>query len=82
MDAKYELPKEWHAWKATHEKTYENEREELKKHVVWKSNQKYIEEHNKYNDKFGYTLEMNEYGDLVRRLVIILLLLVLNVLFF
>ncbi len=64
--AKYELPPEWHAWKDVHSVSYESEHEELRKHVVWRSNQKYIEEHNKYQDVFGYSLEMNKYGDMVR----------------
>lgn len=64
--AKFDLPPEWHAWKATHNKNYENDHEELSRHVIWVSNQKYIDEHNKYTDTFGYTLEMNRFGDLVR----------------
>ena len=60
-----DFPPEWHLWKATHQKTYEGEHEELRRHIVWLSNQKYIEEHNKYSEHFGYTLEMNKFGDLV-----------------
>ena len=65
LAVKYNLPPEWHAWKSVHGKSYESEHEELRKHVVWRSNQKYIEEHNKYEDTFGFTLEMNKYGDMV-----------------
>lgn len=64
--AKFDLPPEWHAWKGIHNKKYENDHEELSRHVIWLSNQKYIDEHNKYADTFGYTLGMNRYGDLVR----------------
>ena len=60
-----DLPPEWHLWKSTHQKTYEGEHEELRHHIVWLSNKKYIEEHNKYSEHFGYTLEMNQFGDLV-----------------
>jgi C1A family cysteine protease len=63
-NAKLNLPHEWHAWKAIHEVSYETEHEELLRHVVWSSNQKYIDEHNKYADTFGYTLEMNKFGDM------------------
>ena len=64
--ATLDLPPEWHQWKAKHGKTYENDHDELKRHIVWQANQKYIDEHNKYADTFGYTLEMNKFGDLVR----------------
>ena len=60
-----EFPPEWHAWKATHDISYENEYEEQKRHVVWQSNQEYIDQHNKYEEQFGYTLEMNKFGDMV-----------------
>lgn len=63
--ANLDLPPEWHSWKATHGKSYETEYEELSKHIVWLSNQKYIDEHNKYAETFGYTLEMNKFGDMV-----------------
>ena len=68
--AKFQLPAEWHLWKSKHGRTYESEDEELRRHVVWQSNQKYIDEHNKYSDHFGYTLEMNHFGDLVRQAVL------------
>lgn len=61
----FDLPPEWHSWKATHGKSYESERDELGRHIVWLSNNKYIDEHNKYSDTFGYTLEMNKFGDMV-----------------
>lgn len=64
-----ELPREWHAWKAQHGVNYQDHHEEFKRHTVWKSNQKYIEEHNRHKDTFGYELEMNKYGDMVRTAV-------------
>ena len=67
--AKLQLPPEWHLWKWTHGKSYESEDEELRRRVIWQSNQKYIDEHNKYSDTFGYTLEMNHFGDLVRQAI-------------
>ena len=45
--------------------TYENELMELHRHTIWQANKKYIDEHNSNADKFGYTLGMNEFGDLV-----------------
>ncbi|XP_003383103.1 PREDICTED: silicatein-like [Amphimedon queenslandica] len=61
---KLDLPHEWHSWKATHGKSYESDHEELGRHIVWLSNKKYIDEHNKYSETFGYTLKMNKFGDL------------------
>ncbi len=43
---------------------YEEELEELHRHTVWQSNKKYVETHNLYASKFGYTLAMNQFGDL------------------
>lgn len=64
-----EYPHEWHSWKSEHEVSYQDEHEELGRHVVWLSNKKYIEEHNKYSDHFGYALEMNKFGDMVNNLL-------------
>lgn len=63
LNVKY--PHEWHAWKSEHGKSYDDEHEELRRHIVWLANGKYIEEHNKYSDEFGFTLKMNHFGDLV-----------------
>lgn len=41
---------------------------ELERHIIWRTNQQYIDAHNKYNATFGYTLAMNGMGDLVRTL--------------
>ena len=60
-----EFPPEWHLWKSQHGKVYQDEREELKRHIVWQANKKHIDDHNKYADVFGYTLKMNQFGDLV-----------------
>ena len=42
-----------------------SKQEELERHIIWLSNKKYIEEHNANTDKFGYTLSLNQFGDLV-----------------
>lgn len=60
------LPAAWHHWKAEHGRGYESERDELYRHVIWQSNKKFIDSHNQFNQTFGYTLAMNELGDLVR----------------
>ena len=47
-----------------HGKQYSNELEELHRHAIWQSNKKFIDEHNANADKFGFTLAMNEFGDM------------------
>lgn len=63
--ATVEFSKEWHLWKTEHSKSYEDEREELRRHAIWVSNMEYIEHHNEHADKHGFTLKMNHFGDLV-----------------
>ena len=60
-----EISEEWHLWKTEHGKSYEDEREELRRHGIWASNMEYIEHHNEHTDKHGFTLRMNQFGDLV-----------------
>ena len=57
---------EWSSWQKQHNRSYLSSREELERYVVWRSNTAYIQSHNSYADKFGFTLAMNKYGDLVR----------------
>ena len=47
-----------------HGKEYKEDLEELRRQTVWEANKKFIESHNSVADKFGYTLAMNEFGDL------------------
>ena len=35
------------------------------RHTVWESNKKYIDGHNEHAHTLGFTLAMNEFGDLV-----------------
>ena len=63
--AHYEFLEEWNLWKGQHGKSYGCQQEELEKHIVWLSNKKYIEQHNANAHIFGYTLAMNQFGDLV-----------------
>jgi len=59
------LSLEWHAWKSEHGKSYESQKEELQRHIVWQANKKFIEAHNTFNKTLGYTLAMNHFGDMV-----------------
>ena len=61
----FQHPEEWQLWKAEHGKSYESQRVELEKHLVWLSNREYINAHNKNAHVFGFTLAMNHFGDIV-----------------
>ena len=54
----------WQTWKVVHGKTYEDEGEERVRYVIWQENMKKIIKHNLKNK--GFTLAMNQFGDLVR----------------
>ena len=55
----------WSSWRTLHNKSYLSSHEELERYVAWRSNTAYIQYHNSFADKFGYTLAMNNYGDMV-----------------
>ena len=61
----YQHPEEWQLWKTEHGKSYESQREELERHLVWLANREYINAHNKNADLFGFTLAINHLGDIV-----------------
>lgn len=56
---------EWFAWKRQHQRNYTSDFEELERYIIWRSNKLYVHYHNKYADTFGYTLRLNQFGDLV-----------------
>ena len=61
-----EHPEEWQLWKTEHGKSYESQREELERHLVWLSNREYINTHNKNAHITGYSLYLNHFADWVR----------------
>ena len=61
-----ELSKEWEQWQTEHGKRYLDVREMVERHIVWASNREYIEQHNKNALLLGYSLRMNQFGDLVK----------------
>ncbi len=63
--AHYELLEEWNLWKDQYGRSYGSEEEDLERHIVWLSNKKYIEQHNANAHVFGFTLAMNDFGDMV-----------------
>ena len=64
-EVQYQHPEEWQLWKTQHGKSYESEREELERHLVWLSNREYISAHNKNSDILGFSLSMSHFGDKV-----------------
>lgn len=56
----------WRSWTHAHNKTYSTSNEGLERYVVWRSNTAFIQYHNSYADKFGFTMAMNGFGDQVR----------------
>lgn len=60
---------EWEAWKSTHSKTYSHVKEDLERSMVWRENKEMIESHNAKVEFSGYTLAMNEFGDMVNDMV-------------
>jgi len=64
-EPKFEMVEEWTSWKDYHGKSYESEREELEKHIVWLSNKEYVDQHNANSHIFGFTLALNHMGDMV-----------------
>ena len=56
----------WMTWKQVHDKSYDSDIHELEKYVTWVSNHALIETHNQLESRFGYSLAMNQFGDMVR----------------
>ena len=62
---RFEFVEEWQLWKSTHSREYLSEREELERHLTWLSNREYILQHNANAHIFGFTLSLNQFGDMV-----------------
>ncbi|CAI8032370.1 Silicatein [Geodia barretti] len=62
-EQKIELWREWELWKMEHGKSYESQKEELERHLVWLSNREYINAHNKNAESFGFALSVNQFAD-------------------
>lgn len=65
VDLSFKYDSKWLSWKQEHDKAYESDIHELEKYVTWVSNNAMIEAHNKLESDFGYTLGMNQFGDMV-----------------
>ncbi|XP_026861293.2 cathepsin L1 isoform X1 [Electrophorus electricus] len=68
-DSEEESPSEWKQWKEAHGVSYEEERDDTERRVIWESNRKLIEENNERFQKgmSEFTMTMNKYGDLNRQ---------------
>lgn len=56
---------DWELWKTTHSKAYVSREEESLRRETWEANSQFIEQHNANSAEHGYTLQMNNFGDLV-----------------
>lgn len=61
----FQFTEEWELWKKQYNKKYGSDEEELNRHITWESNRLRVENHNANADKYGYTLTMNEFADMV-----------------
>lgn len=63
----FEYTQEFKDWKVKYSKTYQTDKEELERQIIWESNMKFVENHNANADKLGFTVAMNEFADLVSK---------------
>lgn len=61
----FQFTEEWELWKKKYSKGYETAEEELSRQITWESNKLRVENHNANADKYGYTLTMNQFADMV-----------------
>lgn len=59
----------WNNYKTQHNKVYKSNHEELQRRLIWESNIRYIEKHNREAalGKHSFTVKMNKYGDMENR---------------
>ena len=67
------LGEEWEAWKDQHGKVYHSLQQEARARMVWLRHTDFIQSHNSRAD-VTFTLEMNQFGDQVLRVILKLLL--------
>ena len=63
----FQYTEEWEAWKKEYGRSYESADIELRRQIIWESNMMFVNEHNAHADEFGFTVEMNEFADLVSK---------------
>lgn len=56
---------QWQGWRLAHNKSYQTSADALERYIIWRSNVAYIQYHNAYANKIGFTLAMNSFGDMV-----------------
>ena len=61
----FEWQKEWDLWKETYGKKYDCDDMELSRRTIWAANKVFVDTHNANAKTHGYTVEMNEFADLV-----------------
>lgn len=61
----FQYTEEWKAWKKEYGRTYRSDEVELHRHIIWENNMHFVKEHNAHVDELGFTVEMNEFADMV-----------------
>lgn len=61
---------DWMTWKMRHNKDYLTAEEESRRFLVWADNLMFIEDHNSKKAEYGYSLDMNVFGDQVNCYII------------
>ena len=61
----FQYTEEFEAWKERYGRFYESDEVELRRHITWESNMQFVKEHNAHADEIGFTVEMNQFADLV-----------------
>ena len=64
----FQYTEEWEAWKKEYGRSYESADIELRRQIIWESNMMFVNEHSAHADEFGFTVEMNDFADLVSKL--------------
>ena len=62
----FEWQKEWDLWKEKYGKKYDCDHMELSRKTIWAANKVFVDTHNANAKIHGYTVEMNEFADMVR----------------
>ena len=77
-EVEFQHLEEWQLWKTQHGISYQSQREELDRHLIWLANRQFIIGHNMNAHIFGFSLAMNKFGDIVRSYYTVIILAYIN----
>ena len=55
----------WETWKKEYSQVYKSDNIEQSRCAIWEHNMQFVNQHNANSDEIGFTVEMNEFADLV-----------------